>query len=597
MQTLKAKRNDPSVDFSRSPHAAVRPVPLSTVELTGFWGRREAINREAAIPHGLRMLEETGGIEAFEIAAGASQATLRGFVYRDSDLYKWLEAAAYAGVRETETIIRKIAAAQTGDGYVNTSFANENSSNRLTNLAVNHEIYCAGHLIQAGIAQSRARGDDSLLDVATKFADFLYSEFGPEGHVGTGGHPVAEMALVELFRYSGDQKYLDLAHRFIEARGRGVLGGKEYLQDHAPFLNQKAAVGHAVRALYLYAGAADYYLESGDEQYLGTLETLYEDVKQKTYLTGGIGARHEGEAFGEPYELPDSRAYAETCAVIASMMWNWRMFAATAHPKYLDDIEIAMYNGFLSGMSAYGLSYFYVNPLASSGGHQRQPWYDCACCPPNIYRTIASIKGMFFAQNRTDLYCNFYDACSIETQNLKLKMQTDYPASGSVSISVESITDFRLHLRIPSWSREAKISWDHRSATAPPGFFTVENPKNMQIEFAMSPEFVFTHPRIGDKAALRRGPIIYCAESIDNPGCDIDDLCLNPDNPISTSQPGPDSIPRLKASARSYDASPDLYQFQQPKTQPEEIAINAVPYYSWANRGPGKMRVWFPICR
>ncbi|MBA3725465.1 MAG: glycoside hydrolase family 127 protein [Armatimonadetes bacterium] len=594
-------RHDPLVDFSKSPHAAVRPVPLSAVTLTGgFWGRRESLNRDVGIPHGRRMLEDTGSFEAFDIAAGTSHAPLRGFVYRDSDVYKWLEAAGFAGV-DAEDIIAKVARAQGEDGYVNTSFANENAHKRFSNLASDHEIYCAGHLMQAAVAHHRTTGETSLLDTATKFANYLYEQFGPDGTVGACGHPEAEMALIELYRVTGDDNYLTLAHRFIEARGRGVLSGREYVQDHLPFLDQHEAVGHAVRALYLYVGAADYYLESGDQRYLSTLNKLWDDVQKKTYITGGIGARHEGEAFGEAFELPNARAYAETCAAIASMMWNWRLFAISADPKYLDTIERAMYNGFLSGMSEDGKSYFYVNPLASNGNHVRKEWYDCACCPPNIYRTLASIRGMLFATDDKGIYCNFYDNCRIDDGNYSLEMITDYPASGSIRIVNHVDSHYELVLRIPSWVERATVRYNGMEQAAQPGrFFRVRKQwlhgDRVDLELEMKPARIFANPRITDSrdcVALTRGLLVYCIETADNSGIPIADLAIDPRAPIQEDSSA--EAPRLQFEGLIGQPGESLYSAESPATASARPTVTAIPYFAWANREPGEMKVWLPV--
>ncbi|MGI8923250.1 MAG: glycoside hydrolase family 127 protein [Fimbriimonadales bacterium] len=592
-------RHDPLVDFSKSPHAAVRPVPLSAVTLTGgFWGRRENLNRDVGIPHGRRMLDETGSFEAFDIAAGTIDVPLRGFVYRDSDVYKWLEAAAFAGVN-ADDIIAKVAGAQIEDGYVNTSFANENAHKRFSNLASDHEIYCAGHLMQAAVAHHRTTGETSLLDIATKFANYLYEQFGPDGTVGACGHPEAEMALIELYRTTGEDNYLTLAHRFVEARGNGVLSGREYVQDHIPFLDQNEAVGHAVRALYLYAGAADFYLESGDARYLSTLNELWDDVQKKTYITGGIGARHEGESFGEAYELPNARAYAETCAAIASMMWNWRMFAIRTDPKYLDTIERAMYNGFLSGISEDGKRYFYVNPLASDGNHGRKEWYDCACCPPNIYRTLASIRGMLFATDDKGIYCNFYDNCRIDDGNYALEIITDYPATGNVRIINHVDRHFEIILRIPSWCSNAAVRFDGIEQLADPGFLRLHklwrSGDIIDLDLEMTPRNVFANPRITDSrgcVALARGPLIYCVESADNPDLPIADLAIASNTPIDE---GPvHEAPLLHFEAATPRPMENLYTDERPEARTASVPAIALPYFAWANREPGQMKVWLP---
>lgn len=356
----------PVVQTAQSAHARLKPVGVYEVKLTGgLLAERYHTNIEAGIPAGWTQLWESHTIPNFYVVSGKRPGNVEGPRYIDSDGYKWLEGACWAYAHTQHSALKAwidefvdvIAAAQEEDGYVNTHFMGERKSLRFTDLNHAHEIYCFGHLTQAAIAHHRVTGEDKLLNVARRFADLLYRLFGPEGRWGTCGHPEAEMALVELYRETRDRRYLELASRMIDARGRKppVLDGSVYLLDHAPFREQKEAVGHAVRALYLYAGAADLYTESGERALIDTLHTLWQDVfHRKVYVTGGLGARYEGEAFGLPYELPNLRAYAETCAAIAGFMWNWRMLQIEPDARYADWMEIALYNSILSGVSLDG---------------------------------------------------------------------------------------------------------------------------------------------------------------------------------------------------------------------------------------------------
>lgn len=537
--------------------------------------QRETSNKENGIPHGLEMLRETGSIEAFQIASGKSDSELRGFVYRDSDVYKWMEAASYEGL-DIDWLIQEIADAQDEDGYINTSFSRENKPKRFSNLQNDHEIYCAGHLIQAAVAHHHFSKKSNFLEVALKLAAHLDDKFGEQGALRTCGHPVIEMALTELYRETRYKRWLALANRMLHARGCGVLGGREYLQDHLPFLEQTKAVGHAVRALYLYAGAADIYLETGDERLIPTLNALWEDVYlTKMYITGGIGARHEGEAFGEPYELPNLRAYAETCAAIASMQWNWRMFAMSGEPKYVDEIERALYNGFLSGMSIDLKSYFYVNPLASSGAHMRHPWYSCACCPPNIYRTLASMRGMVLSEDDSSVYVNLYASCEAQTRFGKIEINTEYPFDGNVEILTEKPCS--LKLRIPKWCSAAKAN----GIAAGKGYCKVRSGGKVDLQLEMPCEKEYSDFRVENNrgsAAIRRGPLIYCVEEQDVGEVELLGIAKGSGLRLARHELG---IPAIEFDSVAFGS-------EVRKTAP------AIPYFAWANRGAGAMKVWLP---
>jgi len=373
------------VDTSRSPYAKLRPVPVGATRLEdGFWAPRLELLRKATLPSQHSLLEETQRMFNFLRASGKAEGEFSGFYFNDSDVYKWLEAAGFAlayspneGLRGmAQNVISEVSTAQDADGYFDTYFALERRAERWRNLRDLHELYCAGHLIQAAVAYHRATGDRELLDAATSFADNIASVFGPGKQPGTSGHPEIEMALVELYRLTEDGVYLDIARFFLDQRGRGVIGGRAYHVDHETFRELDEVAGHAVRSLYLNCGAADIFMETGERALWEALERLWLNLtERRMYVTGGVGARHDGEAFGEDYELPSRHAYAETCAAIASVMWNWRMLLASGEAKYADVMELALYNGALSGISLDGERYFYVNPLADRGGHRRQAWF------------------------------------------------------------------------------------------------------------------------------------------------------------------------------------------------------------------------------
>ena len=402
------------VDVSRSAAATLTTLAARDVTIDGgFWAARQAVNRDAALPHGARMLEAAGNLDNLRLAAGKTTGRYRGPVFMDSDVYKWLDAAACEMARSPSAalasasaeMIDLVAAAQGADGYVNSYYQVAEPGKRWTDFAHGHELYCAGHLFQAAVAHHRATGEDRLLTIARRFADYLDSVFGPGRRTATPGHPEIEMALIELSRETGERRYLELATFFIDQRGRGWLGGgrfnsSAYFQDRVPVRDAAVVEGHAVRALYLTTGLTDLYLETGDPALLAALNRQWRDlVAGKLYVTGGVGARHNAESFGQPFELPNDLAYCETCGAIASVMWSWRMLLATGQARYADLIERTLYNAVLAGVSLSGERYFYVNPLASTGevehlhrgGCRRQPWHLVACCPPNVMRLFASL--------------------------------------------------------------------------------------------------------------------------------------------------------------------------------------------------------------
>jgi len=618
------------VNTSSSPHARLRPVPLTAVsQADDFWTPRRRINREITLPSQYQLLEETGRIDNFRRVAGQTTGPFRGRYYNDSDVYKWLEAVAWtlaadpdpALTRMADTVIDAIASAQQPDGYLNTYFAFERASERWTNLRDMHELYCAGHLFQAAIAHRRSTGEDRLLRVTRRLADHICDRFGPPEtgkQPGTPGHEEIEMALVELARETGEPRYRQQAQYFLDTRGHGLIDGRAYHQDHQPFREMDRMTGHAVRAVYLNAGATDLYAETGAPALRRALDRLWRNMTtRQMYVGGGVGARHEGEAFGADYELPNARAYAETCAAIGSVMWSWRMLALEGDARYADVLETTLYNAVLPGLSLDGQSYLYQNPLSSDDTHRRQPWFDCACCPPNIARLLASLPGYFYSTSADAVWVHLYAANHarlplLDGRTIELAQRTRYPWGGEVTIEVASAGAFGLWLRVPGWCETGatlEVNGQPFPGDLTPGSY-VEVRRAWQpgdvvlLSLPMPVRRVACHPYVTENAghvALMRGPILYCVEGADHPGLDPRDLVLPADAELSATFQ-PDLLGGVVTlHGRAQVIPPDdgwsdrLYRTAGPR--PEEprgrpVDLTAIPYYAWANREPGPMQVW-----
>ena len=616
----------PVVDTGSSPYAELRPVPLGSVTLTdSFWAPRRQINRDVTLPTQFRHLEETDRLNNFRRVSGKLDAPFVGIYFNDSDVYKWLEAAAWTLAEGpnpelkamVDVAISEVAAAQRDDGYLNTYFALERADERWTNFDL-HEMYCAGHLFQAAVAHYRATGERSLLDVATRFADHICETFGPESEgkrEAVDGHEEVELGLVELYRVTGKKRYLAQAQYFVEARGRGLLGkpyghwSPEYAQDHLPVRELDAVVGHAVRALYYTAGITDVYAETGDAGYLTVLERLWDNMTMKRmYVSGGLGSRYEGEAFGEDYELPNGRAYTETCAAIASVMWNWRLLALKGDARYADLLEWTLYNAVLPGLSLDGQEYFYQNPLADDGTHRRQAWFGCACCPPNVARLLASLPGYFYSTQEGALWVHLYAAGSLETtldgQKVALEQTTRYPWDGDVALTVQTTGAFTLKLRVPAWAEGASVTVNGEVVNDVVAGSYASLSRDWQagdtvrLSLPMPVRYLEAHPYVFEAAgrvALARGPILYCAEGLD---LDVDprDLVVpaKPEQvtPVPSAELGGVVLLGADASAQTADTA---YLYRAVEASPAQAVATkliAVPYYSWANRDPAPMQVW-----
>lgn len=617
----------PIVDTAHSPSARLRPLDLSAVRLDDrFWGPRRAINRAVTLAQQYMQCEQTGRLDNFRRAAGRIGGPFQGRYFNDSDVYKWLEAAAWtlatdpdpALAARVDDLIALIAAAQETDGYLNTYFTFERAAERWTDLAVLHELYCAGHLIQAAVAHHRATGGDALLRVATRFADHIDATFGPGKRPGTSGHPEIEMALVELARTTGESRYLHLAWFFLDQRGQdpAVVGGEPYRQDHLPVRAQREVVGHAVRALYLYAGMADVYAETGERALWETLTALWDNLQRcKVYVTGGAGARHERESFGDDYELPNERAYAETCAAIAHVMWAWRMLLLTGEGRFADAMETALYNGVLSGLALDGTEYFYVNPLADRGAHRRQPWYGTACCPPNLARLLASLPGYVATTSPEGVWLHLYATGAVTALldgggSVALVQQSDYPWDGAVTVTVRATPDaeWGLFLRVPAWAEGAtvRVNDEAQRTAAAGGYATIRRAWRagdvVRLSLPMPARLVASHPRVANnrgRVAILRGPLVYCIEGADHPDTDVRDLELPPTAAWQAVW-RPDllgGVTTLHTVAIERRAKPSLPLYRAPDdrrpTAPR--ALTAIPYHVWANREPGAMQVWLPV--
>lgn len=624
-------------------HATLHPLGLGDVSITGgLWAARQAANRADSIPQGAEQLDRAGNLRNLEILAGEADGDAIGPIFADSDVHKWLEAAAWElGRGDDEHLLAQqtritdlLARAQADDGYLD-SVVQLRESERYRELPWSHEHYCAGHLFQAAVAQVRATGHRELLDVATKLAAHLVATFG-DGRDGLGdrrdvdGHPVVETGLVELYRETGTRAYLDLARYFVEARGHGLMEkyGKEptYFSDRVPVRETRHPEGHAVRAVYLAAGATDVAVETGDTELIEALGRQYAAMERsQQYLTGGLGARWEGESFGDAFELPTDRAYAETCASIGGIQWAWRMLLATGEARYGDQIERMLLNGFLSGLSLSGTEYFYVNPLqlrtdaepeeSRSPAHGRRGWFDCACCPPNIMRTLSSLASYVATRTDAGLQIHQYAPATIASGGLSVRVETEYPYDGRVVVLVDDASDgpTEIAFRIPAWAQGATLD----GVAAPAGTYArttrdLVAGATVELVLPMDPRLTVADKRVDAVrgcVAIERGPLVYALEQPDQgTGVVVDDVRIDPTAPITIEQ-RPDLLggttvlhveghvvavpdPGDGAATTPYrtlgTASPS-----DPPTRP--VGLTAIPYHLWANRGPQAMRVWIPV--
>lgn len=619
---------------SGSDLARLKAVPFNQVQINdSFWTPRRETNRLVSIPHNLDMLVKAGNIRNFELAAAHEHTGYSGPVFMDSDLYKGMEAASYSLAtnpdpaldKRLDGIIEKIAAAQQPDGYLNTHFLVVAPDQRWKNLRDWHELYCAGHLFEAAAAHYQATGKRSLLNIATKYADYIDSVFGnaPGKRMGYPGHPEIELALVKLWRVTGEKRYFELARFFIENRGRKFFAEEHktpldkydgtYWQDDVPIYDHKNIKGHAVRAAYLLSGTVDVAAETGDARLLQMVHRVWRNTAEKNmYLTGGIGPSASNEGFTEDYDLPNMTAYQETCASVAMAMWNHRLALLYGEARYADLVERSLYNGVLDGVSLDGTKFFYVNPLASTGNHHRSDWFGCACCPPNVARTLSSLGGYAYATSPDTLWVNLYIQGSVKAEvaghKIDLAVKTDYPWDGKITLTpgVEANLKFALKLRIPGWCDEFKATVDGKQIKAPivqKGYLIIDREWRkgdaVVLNLSMPVRRIQANPAVREDAgllAIQRGPLVYCVEESDQQE-KLDSIAL----PVSA-ELKPEKRPGLLGGVvvltGMAQARPDtdwhgaLYKSMP---APKQTPITAIPYYAWDNRTACPMKVWLPV--
>jgi len=615
----------------------IQPVPFNKVDLNDeFWAPRIRLNHTLTIPYAFEQSEQTGRIKNFEVAAGWEEGSFCSiYPFDDSDVYKIIEGASYSlqmiPDKELDSylddLIKKISAAQEEDGYLYTNrtimgdSAHEWAGSRrweLTNV-LSHELYNLGHLYEAGVAHYLATGKTSLLDVCTKSADLLVKDFGWGKEENYPGHQEVEIGLAKLYRVTKKQEYIELARFFLDVRG----GGEKYSQSHMKVTEQTEAVGHAVRANYMYCGMADVAALTGDQEYVNAIDRIWENVvSKKLYITGGVGVGGHGEGYGENYELPNMNAYCETCAAIANVFWNHRMFLMHGDAKYLNVLERIMYNGVISGLGLSGDRFFYPNPLKSKGQHERSAWFGCACCPSNLTRFLPSIPGYMYAHQGNKLFVNLYAKSStsvdISGNKVAIKQETNYPWEGQVKVFVDpdSPTKMSLMFRIPGWTGNEVVPSDlytyidQSSETVRiyvngkesdlklvNGFAQVNRKwrtgDEVVLEFPMNIRRVRANEKVEadrGQVAIERGPLVYCLEWPDQADQEVLSLMLS-NNPSFSYSFEPDLLNGIGVIKGNGYSLKSTSNGDAEKTSTELVAI---PYYSWANRGRGEMTVWIP---
>jgi hypothetical protein len=619
--------------------AALRPLCLDDVRLDprGLLGEWQERNATATLPHCVERLEAGGNLDNVRRVVGRGDREFAGLWFADSDIYKTVEAVAWELARPSslardglrallDDVGALLSAAQDSDGYLNSYFQTGHRDQQWQELRWSHELYCAGHLIQAAVAAARVGVGARLVAVARRFADLLVERFGAGGADAVCGHPEIETALVELYRVTGHAPYLALARRFVELRGGGLLGedpmGRQYYQDHLPVLEAAEVTGHVVRQLYLLAGVVDVAVETGDRALLGAAERLWTSAyTTKTYVTGVHGSRHRDEAFGDPYELPPDRAYGETCAAIASFQWNWRMLLATGGHRYADEMERVLHNGIAGATAIDGRHFFYSNPLHLRAGHdgsnedapsRRLPWYSCPCCPPNLARLMASLHAYLATADDTGVQIHLYGSATLRVGDAEVSVRTQYPWDGRIELTVRSAPDgpWTLALRIPDWCADYTVEVDGGPVEAGPedGYLRLTRRwapgSTVLLDLRMPARMLAAHPYVDAVrgcVALARGPLVYCLEQADlPPGTALEDVRLDTTEPARIVEArDPATIPVALRARGTVAVAPSsqLYRDHGPRAAAAgavPVALTAVPYFLWGNRAPGPMRVWIP---
>ena len=593
-------------DIKEQPLKMIEQIDFSHVKINdNFWSPRLSKHVSATLPVCIDQIEnQTGRIRNFENAA-KGEGEHSGIFFDDSDVYKALEGMAYSLInnpdpeleKKADEWIDKFAAAQQPDGYINTFYTLTGLDKRWTNMD-KHEMYCAGHMIEAGVAYYQATGKRKLLDVCIRMTDHMMSQFGPGKRHWVPGHEEIELALVKLYQTTQEQKYLDFAYWLLEERGHGhgTMGDEGkwnpvYYQDIVPVRQLTDISGHAVRCMYLYCGMADVAALKNDTGYIAAMDRLWDDVVHRNmYITGGVGSSHDNEGFTEDYDLPNLDAYCETCASVGMVLWNQRMNQLTGDSKYIDILERSLYNGALAGISLGGDRFFYVNPLESKGDHHRQEWYGCACCPSQLSRFLPSIGNYIYASSDDALWVNLYigntGQIRIGETDILLTQETDYPWDGSVklTISTSQPLEKEIRLRIPNWCKTYDLSINGKriNVSEEKGYAVIKDWKSQDVialDMDMPVEIVAADPHVKEnfgKRAIQRGPLVYCMEEIDNPEY-FDQIQLSPSTTFQTAFVSDilNGIKTIKTNGRAQSAT-------------------FIPYYAWDNRKAGKMRVWIP---
>ena len=593
-------------DIKEQPLKMIEQIDFSHVKINdNFWSPRLSKHVSATLPVCIDQIEnQTGRIRNFENAA-KGEGEHSGIFFDDSDVYKALEGMAYSLInnpdpeleKKADEWIDKFAAAQQPDGYINTFYTLTGLDKRWTNMD-KHEMYCAGHMIEAGVAYYQATGKRKLLDVCIRMTDHMMSQFGPGKRHWVPGHEEIELALVKLYQTTQEQKYLDFAYWLLEERGHGhgTMGDEGkwdpvYYQDIVPVRRLTDISGHAVRCMYLYCGMADVAALKNDTGYIAAIDRLWDDVVHRNmYITGGIGSSRDNEGFTEDYDLPNLDAYCETCASVGMVLWNQRMNQLTGDSKYIDVLERSLYNGALAGISLGGDRFFYVNPLESKGDHHRQEWYGCACCPSQLSRFLPSIGNYIYASSDDALWVNLYigntGQIRIGETDILLTQETDYPWDGSVklTISTSQPLEKEIRLRIPNWCKTYDLSINGKriNVSEKKGYAVIKDWKSQDVialDMDMPVEIVAADPHVKEnfgKRAIQRGPLVYCMEEIDNPVY-FDQIQLSPSTTFQTAFVSDilNGIKTIKTNGRAQSAT-------------------FIPYYAWDNRKAGKMRVWIP---